>query len=310
MRSARNIENLIKNLDLDIDTNTKMDRAILGELFEAQENSKKTKSALIVPEIWRTVMKSRITKLTAAAVIIVAMLIGIYLFGGSIDGTSLAWADVVRQMQQIRTATWTETGEASPPKIEGAIRTAGNHIRQCAYKAPGRERQDTTQTFIDPRTEKPAEFKFIHIIDRNAGKALLLNPQEMTAALCSFDPSLPQNPLYDVFFNPPEKMPSDAQSLGTKQLGDREAIGFRLLKKNDGTYPWSGDITDIWVDAKTRLLVMVETKAADGGWGFRLTDFVFDQDLDDSLFSLEPPPGYTQTAPPQIRSTTTREEGK
>jgi len=132
----------------------------------------------------------------------------------------------------------------------------------------------------------------------------------MTAALSSFEVGAFQNPLYDVFLCPTSNIPLDAQSLGTQEIAGREATGFRLLKKNDGTYPWSGDITDIWVDAKTRLLVMLETKAADGGWLFRLTDFVFNQDLDDSLFSLEPPPGYTQTAPAQIRSATTREEGK
>lgn len=254
-------------------------------------------------------MKSPITKLAAAAaIIIVAVLIGIYLFEGSIGRTGVAWADVVREMQQIRTATWTEIGEASPPK--GTIRFEGNHIRQCAYKAPGHERQDTTQMLIDPRTKQPVEFKFIHIIDRNVGKALILNPQDKTASIHSFDPKFPQNPLYDVFLNPPENIPSDTQSLGTKQIDNRQAIGFRLQKKDDGTYPWSGDITDIWVDAKTRLLVMLETKAADGSWLFRLTDFVFNKDLDDSLFSLEPPPGYTQTAPHQIRSTTIGEERK
>jgi len=39
-------------------------------------------------------MKSPMTKLAAAAVIIIAVLIGIQHFDGSIDGTSVAWADV------------------------------------------------------------------------------------------------------------------------------------------------------------------------------------------------------------------------
>lgn len=39
-------------------------------------------------------MKSPITKLAAAAVIIIAVLIGIHQFGSSIDGASVAWADV------------------------------------------------------------------------------------------------------------------------------------------------------------------------------------------------------------------------
>ncbi|MHC4637856.1 MAG: hypothetical protein ACYTBP_12590 [Planctomycetota bacterium] len=44
--------------------------------------------------IWRTIMKSRITKLTAAVVIVIAVLVGINHFSGSIDIASIAWADV------------------------------------------------------------------------------------------------------------------------------------------------------------------------------------------------------------------------
>jgi len=293
------IENVVKKMSFK--AGPEMNQQIWADVSSKQERAQER----------RITMNTRIARFAAvAAIITIAVLIGIYLFGGSIGRTGVAWADVVREMQQIRTATWTEIGEPSPPKIEGTIRIAGSHIRQCAYKAPGHERQDTTQVLIDPRTEQPTEFKLIHIIDRNVCKALILNPQEKTASVHSFDPGFPQNPLYDVFLNPPENIPSDAQSLGTKQIDNRQAIGFRLQKKDDGTYPWSGDITDIWVDAKTRLLVMLEIKAADGSCLFRLTDFVFNEDLDDSLFSLEPPPGYTQTAPPQIRSATTREEGK
>ena len=50
--------------------------------------------------IWRTIMKSRMTKLAAAAVIIIAALIGIYELGGSIDGSSVAWAELVQRVEQ------------------------------------------------------------------------------------------------------------------------------------------------------------------------------------------------------------------
>lgn len=43
-------------------------------------------------------MKSKITKLAAAAVIIVVVFIGVNQFGGSIDGASIAWASVVEKL--------------------------------------------------------------------------------------------------------------------------------------------------------------------------------------------------------------------
>lgn len=48
-------------------------------------------------------MKSRITKLAAAAVIITAVLVGIHQFGGSIDGASVVWAEVANKIEQMPT---------------------------------------------------------------------------------------------------------------------------------------------------------------------------------------------------------------
>ena len=101
MKSAENIEKLIKNLDLDIDINTETDRAILGELSEAHEKSKKMKSALVEPNIRRTIMKSSITKLAAAAVIIVAVVLSISVFDKSI-GTAYAIEQTVEANRDLR----------------------------------------------------------------------------------------------------------------------------------------------------------------------------------------------------------------
>ncbi|MHC4738966.1 MAG: hypothetical protein ACYS9Y_08700 [Planctomycetota bacterium] len=49
---------------------------------------------------WSLIMKTRITKLAAAAVIIVGVLIGAHYFGVSIDGTSVAWAEIVQRVEQ------------------------------------------------------------------------------------------------------------------------------------------------------------------------------------------------------------------
>ncbi len=51
--------------------------------------------------LWRTIMKSPITKLAAAAGIIIAVLIGIHQFGGSIDGATVALAQVKENMKKM-----------------------------------------------------------------------------------------------------------------------------------------------------------------------------------------------------------------
>jgi hypothetical protein len=99
VRLAENINKLIKNLDLDFDTNPETDRAILTELLEAQKKSKETKPAFALPEIRRQIMKSPITKLAAAATIIIALVVGISHFGGSVE--SVAWADVAERFESV-----------------------------------------------------------------------------------------------------------------------------------------------------------------------------------------------------------------
>ena len=48
--------------------------------------------------LWSDIMKSPVMKLSIAVVIIIAVLIVIHQFSGSIDGASVAWAQVVEQI--------------------------------------------------------------------------------------------------------------------------------------------------------------------------------------------------------------------
>jgi len=96
MRPAKNLEKLIENID--INTNIKVDKAVLDDVIEAFESSKNNKSATYQPDIWRIIMKSRITKLAVAAVIMIAALLAIYNIGPS----SVALADVLAKVEQAK----------------------------------------------------------------------------------------------------------------------------------------------------------------------------------------------------------------
>jgi hypothetical protein len=98
VRSAENIEKIIKNLDLDIDTNPQMDQVVLSELLDTQKKSLKQQSAYNLSNIRRFIMKSPITKL-AAAVIIIAVIIGVNPFGNT--KTNVLWADVAENFKSV-----------------------------------------------------------------------------------------------------------------------------------------------------------------------------------------------------------------
>ena len=72
MSSMDNTEEALKK-KLSFTASEKMHDRILVAVLEAQEESIKTKPALAKPNIRRTIMKSPITKLVAAAAIIVGV---------------------------------------------------------------------------------------------------------------------------------------------------------------------------------------------------------------------------------------------
>lgn len=96
MRSIENIKKLIRNLNLNINTNSEADQRVLRELLQAQEKSQKTEPAFASPNIRRKTIfiRKRAWKATAVAVIVigagaivvVGVNIGTYFYMGKDDG--------------------------------------------------------------------------------------------------------------------------------------------------------------------------------------------------------------------------------
>ena len=69
MRSAKDIEQSLKQTDLDIDIHKRTDRRILSELADAYRESVRTPSAPTTPR-WRAITSSRFVRLAAAIVFV------------------------------------------------------------------------------------------------------------------------------------------------------------------------------------------------------------------------------------------------
>ncbi len=97
MKPLEKIEKIVKKFS--VDTNAEKNELVLNELLEAQAKSKKTKSALNEPNIWRIIVKSRIIKIAAAAaVLVVAVFI---LHNGKVDMASTVYAQMRDNMQKM-----------------------------------------------------------------------------------------------------------------------------------------------------------------------------------------------------------------
>ncbi len=99
MKPADNIQTFFKNAA--VNTNPNMDKTVLNGMLIAHEKSESTNSTLTKPNIWSIIMKSPVTKLAAAAVIIIAAFVVIHQSGGSIDGATVAFAQITENMKNM-----------------------------------------------------------------------------------------------------------------------------------------------------------------------------------------------------------------
>ena len=99
MKPINCFEKLIKDSHvLDINTSVEMDQRILHDTLKAQQELKQTKLAGTQPDIRRIIMKSSITKVAAAAVIIIALTLSIHLWNKSTP-SAYAFEQTVEAMQ-------------------------------------------------------------------------------------------------------------------------------------------------------------------------------------------------------------------
>ncbi|MHC4130984.1 MAG: hypothetical protein ACYSR3_03170, partial [Planctomycetota bacterium] len=259
--NPKDIDNLIKKLY--IKTSAELDGKIndqINALAESQKSQPATK-----PNIWRIIMKSKITKLAAAAVIIIAILISINHFSGSIDGASVAWAQVVEQINNY----------------------TKYKCRQRVIREQGPE-FPTMQVYHLNLSQRRQEVENgdIHVIDMRGEDAITveLKPAERKATVTKLIGFGPRSDPHIIEMVKRFEQES-TEKLGTKKQNGKILHGFRHRPNEHSEFT-------VWVDPKTKLPVEIEIKHLNRGQTIFLDDFGFDFELDPSAFSTDIPDGY------------------
>ncbi|MHC5060709.1 MAG: hypothetical protein ACYTFK_06465 [Planctomycetota bacterium] len=259
------VARLIKNLDLELSTNTTADDAVRKDVLTAHKETIQTKPAPTQPNIWRIIMKSKITKLATAAIIIIAALAGIQKFTGSIDGASVAWAEVVEQINNY-----------TKYKCRQRI------VRQQGPQFPT---MDVYHLNLSQRRQE-VEDGSIHVIDMRGTDATTveLYPDQMKATvtkLIGFGPKKDPHIIEMVKRFEQES----TERLGTKKVNGKTLQGFRHQPNeyNDFT---------VWVDPRMKLPVEIELIHTQSGQTIFLDEFEFDFELGPEAFSTEVPANY------------------
>jgi len=210
-------------------------------------------------------MKVRITKLAAAAVIIIGVFVGLYLLVGPVGVTTVGWADVLENIEAARTVMYIFEIEKGDVK----------EVFKTRIKEPYLCRKDVI--------ESPYKYK-VAIRNAKSNKRMILFPNTKMAVI-NDDEGSPGDEIRAYERLKKDFRDGTEKNLGRVKLNGRETICFEISKENR-------KIT-VWADPDTALPIQIEEISDENGnkWRALRSDIKFDIELDDQLF--EPPADYS-----------------
>lgn len=281
MRPADKVEEVIKN-DLNFTAGTDLHDRMLNDVLNAQEESKITESAATKPNIRRQVMKNPITKLAAAAVIIIAVLIGILLPGGS--ATGVAWGEVLERAEQVPTVTFDMTVEIGQQEGKNLVLPSNNYVAGN-YGTRSDIFLDGKLSMIKYRL--PAEKVAYQVrVDQKQYCRIELSDEQVATGRAPDDPRTWLKMI----------LSGDYTELGQDTINGIIAEGIEC---NRPEMVGENGIMRLWVEVETNLPLKIEVEmlGMEGGQmrphKYVMENFEWNASLDKSLFEPNIPNDYT-----------------
>ncbi len=268
MSGDEKLEKRLEQLAQAMGQRKSMAEDVMGRIEELPAAGASTKQVGSHTKIWRKMMNARFIKYAAAAVIVIGV-VGLFtwLTGGN-GGGSVAFARVLEQVREAQSVTF---------RLTASDKDGNSNIIDYMFMEPGHIRFTLGDGLI-------------WIGDFSAGKMLVLDPAKKTGMAIA---GMKNGGRFSrKIFNVLEKLKTlhagSEESVGTRQIDGRSAVGFLVHKEGK-------DMT-IWVDPETDLPISVEVREEerdDVSHRFVCTNIKFNTKMDESLFSTSLPNGYT-----------------
>jgi len=290
MKPTDDIQELFE--DASVNTNPRMDAAVLGTVLTAHDRAKSKDSAVFRPCIRSMIMKSQIARFAVAAAIVAAVLIGTDVFRGSAGG--VVWAEVAEKVGASRgfvsrvRQTYTQTNAGKTSEHCWTVYNSPKHgLRMDSYEGD----RLVTSTYIDY-----AERTQVSLMHQSKQYTRQTVPAETVVAGRSIiDPK----ELIEQF------LAGEYKKLGTKTIEGAEAEGIEVKDPAGftGNFPVDSVVAQLWVNAKTGYPVKLESETIGNNGDLRVTTvsdrFQWNVEFDASQFHPVIPADYEQIETPQ-----------
>ena len=251
-------------------------------LAHSADGNKKSEKTIPISK-WRIIMKSRITKLAAVAVIIIAPLIGINQFGGSFDMTGVAWGEVAKKVEQIESFIFQQRISINGmPEGTTELTTYVSSeygLRQDAYmngQVIGISYIPLEGTIITQVMPNEKKYRRVSTTEELVRKTHdQANSKGMIKEFMSFEHT----------------------ELGRKIIDGVEAEGIEVNDPSFLNAVFESAVGRLWVDVETDLPLRTEIEGVSGNGSIETKivayDFDWDAEPKPSVFELDIPADYT-----------------
>ena len=239
-----------------------LEKDVMNQVIREQNVRLKTAArATEALKIRRKIMKSPVTRIAAAAAVIIVAALGI----NSIMAPSVTWAQVIEPILNARTIVFDLIlGSDDSGMVQHEI-FVGSRIRRTMSNMPN----------------------MTMIIDTDNEKLLALDTVGKTAAYADISGDLGERHRSFIKFVRQiitQLQEGQVEQLGEKVIDGQKAIGFTGKGQNEAV--------TIWADPETALPIRIEAQIGQG-LSFIMKNFEFNADVDESLMSMDVPDGYT-----------------
>ena len=302
MKSAEKIERLAQKIRFSPDASTN-ERILDCAEAALKDRANRAKPKRFELNMWRIIMKRPITKLAAVAVIIIAVIVGISHFGGSIDLATPVFANVLNQIYKARTVTYTRTAQYSGNDrkytkeymvmepghvriISGSsviVRDFSQGISLDIY--PEQRKTVITRQIGGKKRIRP--FNYLECVTKlNDKTGKFMGQQEIDGQMVNVFLFQEEFEKTTVWVNPETDLPVKVERIDIPNP-DKSIIKPEMSLRSDDfeKVEKGGTIVSSSIDMSGSGGIIEKSTTT-------LTNFVWDAELDESLFSTDPPAGY------------------